>query len=91
MTRDSGLSQGLRFSVSRHTLLGWIVELCGVGNIRCDNVHFLPAQSAEIIVERHRRPALGGQEQFGDHHNDEGRAPRMRSSQRVKGLAMPRA
>ena len=35
--------------------------------IGSNDVNFLPAQPSEVVVEGHRRPALGGQEQLGEH------------------------
>ena len=43
------------------------IEIGCPRDIGGDDMDLLAAQPTEVIVERHRRPALGGQEQFGHH------------------------
>ena len=42
------------------------VELGIAGHRGGDDVHRLAAEPSEVVVERHRGPALGRQEQLGD-------------------------
>ena len=43
------------------------IELGRARHVRRDDVDFLPAQPPEIVVERHRRAALGRQEKLREH------------------------